>query len=99
MRPRPMFLVATADQNAEHQRQEPDRAATPPPPPPLKDIYVTLASTLAHSMDAEQYYQSVQQELPADHRTLRGLRQGRGNHNEWGTEDDLHWEDTWKRHH
>ena len=54
MPPRSISPVSTADQNAEHQRVEPDpyRAARPPPPPPRKDIYATLASTLA-PMDAE----------------------------------------------
>ena len=47
-------------------------------------------------MHAEQYYQSVQRELPADHATLQGWRQERGDDKEWGTEDDLLWEDTWK---
>ena len=47
-------------------------------------------------MDAEQYYQSVQRDLPADHATLQGWKQEEGNDNEWGTEDDLLWDDTWK---
>ena len=47
-------------------------------------------------MDAEQYYQSVQRDLPADHATLQGWKQEKGSDNEWGTEDDLLWEDTWK---
>ena len=73
----------------------------PPPrpfaaPPPRKDIYTTLAGTLPHPMDAEQYYQSVHRELPTDHTTLQGWRLERGEDNEWGTEDDLLWEDTWK---
>ena len=36
MPPRSISPASTADQNAEHQREEPDpdRAATPPPPPP-----------------------------------------------------------------
>ena len=61
MPPRSISPASTADQNAEHRREEPDpdRAATPPPPPPPKDIYATLASTLA-PMDAEQYHQSIQ---------------------------------------
>ena len=72
MQPRPVSPAATADQNVEHQQQEPGRAATPPPPPPPpKDIYATLASTLAHPMDAEQYYQCVHRELPANHATLQ----------------------------
>ena len=56
MPPRSISPASGADQNAEHQREEPDpdRAATPPPPPPpKKDVYATLASTLA-PMDAEQ---------------------------------------------
>ena len=54
MPPRSTSPASTAEQNAEHQREEPDpdRAATPPPPPPPKDIYATLASTLA-PMDPE----------------------------------------------
>ena len=89
--------ASTADQNAENQREEPgpDRAATPPPPPPPKDIYATLASTLA-PMDAEQYYKSIQRDLPEDHATLQGWKQEKRNNNEWDTEEDLLWEDTWK---
>ena len=47
-------------------------------------------------MDAEQYYQSVQRDLPEDHATLQGWKQEKRNDNEWGTEEDLLWEDTWK---
>ena len=65
------------------------------PPPPQKDIYATLASTLA-PMDAEQYYQSIQRDLPEDHATLQGWKQEKRNDNEWGIEEDLLWEDTWK---
>ena len=74
MPPRSISPASTADQNAENQRGEPDpdHAATPPPPPPPpKDIYATLASTLA-PMDAEQYYQSIQRDLPEDNATLQG---------------------------
>ena len=83
MPPRSISPASTADQNAEHQREEPDpeRAATPPPPPPPRDIYTTLASTLA-PMDAEQYYQSVQRDLPEDHATLQGWKQEKRNDNE-----------------
>ena len=97
MPPRSISPASTADRNAEHQREEPDpgRAATPPPPPPPKDIYATLASTLA-PMDAEQYYQSVQRDLPEDHATLQGWKQEKRYDNEWGTEEDLLWDDTWK---
>ena len=96
MPPRSISPTSTADQNAEHQREEPDHAATPPlPPPPPKDIYATLAGTLP-PMDAEQYYQSIQQDLPADHKTLQGWKQERRNDNKWGTEEDLLWEDTWE---
>ena len=97
MPPRSISPASTADRNAEHQREEPDpdRAATPPPPPPPKDIYATLASTLA-PMDAEQYYQSNQRDLPEDHATLQGWKQEKRNDNEWGTEKDLLWEDPWK---
>ena len=47
-------------------------------------------------MDAEQYYQSIQRDLPADHATLQGWKQENRNDNEWGTEEDLLWKDTWK---
>ena len=47
-------------------------------------------------MDAEQYYQSIQRDLPEDHATLQGWKQEKRNDNEWGTEEDLLWEDTWK---
>ena len=97
MPPRSISPASTADQNAEHQREEPDpdRAVTPPPPPPPKDIYATLASTLA-PMTAEQYYQSIQRDLPEDHATLQGWKQEKRNDNEWGTEEDHLWEDTSK---
>ena len=97
MPPGSISPASTADQNAEHQQEEPDpdRAATPPPSPPPRDIYTTLASTLA-LMDAEQYYQSIQQTLLEDHATLQGLKQEKTNNNEWGTEEDFLWEDTWK---
>ena len=97
MPPRSISPASTADQNAEHQREEPDpdRAAKPLPPPPPKDMYATLASTLA-PMDAKQYYQSIQRDLPEDHVTLQGWKQEKRNDNEWGTEEDLLWEDTWK---
>ena len=94
MQPRPLSPAATADKNAEHQQNEPYRAAMPPPLPPPKDIYATLASTLAHPMDAEQYYQGVLRELPANHATLQGWSQTKGSDNEWGPEDDLLCEDT-----
>ena len=99
MPPRSISPASTADQNVEHQREEPEpkRAATPPPPPPPtpKDIYATLAGTLA-PMDAEQYYQSIQRDLRMDHATLQGWKQEKRNDNEWGTEEDLLWEDSWK---
>ena len=91
MPPRSISPASTADQKAEHQREEPD----PDRPPPQKDIYATLASTLA-PMDAEQYYQSIQRDVPEDHATLEGWKQEKDNGNEWGTEEDLLWEDTWK---
>ena len=93
--PRSISPASTADRNAEHQREKPDPGCAATPPPPPKDIYATLASTLA-PMDAEQYYQSVQRDLPEDHATLQGWKQGKGYDNEWGTEEDLLWEDTWK---
>ena len=93
MQPRPVTPAATADQNGEHQQQEPDRSVIPPPP---KEIYATLASTLANPIDAEQYYHCVLQELPANHATLQGWRQAKGGNIEWGAEGDLLWEDTWE---
>ena len=97
MPPRSKSPASTADQNAEHQQEEPDldHAATPPPPPPQKDIYATLASTLA-PVDPEQYYQSIQRDLPEDHVALQGRKQEKRNTNEWGREEDLLSEDTWK---
>ena len=71
------------------------RRHAPAAPPPPKDIYATLAGTLA-PMDAEQYYQSIQRDLPEDHATLQGWKQEKRNDNEWGTEEDLLWEDTRK---
>ena len=78
MPPRSISPASTADQNAEHQREEPDpdRAATPKsPPPPPQDIYATLASTLA-PMDAEQYCQSIQRDLPRGPRDPPGVGAG-----------------------
>ena len=96
MPPRSISPASTAGQNAEHQRKQPDHAATPHrPPPPPKDNYATLAGNLA-PMDAEQYYQSIQRDLPADHATLQGWKQEKSNDKERGTEEDLLWEDTWK---
>ena len=54
-----------------------------------------MASTPA-PMEAEQYYQSIERDLPEDHATLQGWKQEKGNDNEWGTEEDFLWEDTWK---
>ena len=47
-------------------------------------------------MDAEKYYQCIQRDLPEDHATLQGWKQEKTKDNEWGTEEDLLWEDTWK---
>ena len=95
MQTHPESPAATADENGEHQQKESNRATTPPALPPPKDIYATLASTLAEAMDAEQDYQFVLRELPANQRTLQVWRQTKGGDNEWGPEDDLLWEDTW----
>ena len=43
----PISPAAAADQNTEHQQKGSDRTATPPALPPTKDIYATLATTLA----------------------------------------------------
>ena len=97
MPPRSISPASTADQNAEHQREEPepDRAATSQSPPPQKDIYATLASTLA-PMNAEQYYQFIQRDLLQDHATLQEWKKEKRGDNEGGTEEALFWEDTWK---
>ena len=47
-------------------------------------------------MDAKQYYESIGRDLPADHATLQGWKQDKRHDNEWGTGEDLLWEDTWK---
>ena len=47
-------------------------------------------------MDAEQYYQSIQRDLPEDHATVQGWKQAKRNDNDWGTEEELLWEDPWK---
>ena len=47
-------------------------------------------------MHAEQYYHSIQRDFPADHAILQGWKQEKRNDNEWGTEEDLLWEHTWK---
>ena len=94
MQPHRVSPAAAADQNVELQQKESDRAATPPLLPPPKDIYTTLASTLTHPMYAEQYYQCVLQELPANHATLQGWIQTKGGDNKWGPEDDILWVDT-----
>ena len=105
MPPRSISPASTADQNAEHQRKEPDHTATPPPPPP-KDIYATLAGTLAPT-DAEQYYQSIQGDLPADHATLQGWKQEKRNETTSGarrktfsrkTPGKAPWTPSWKQH-
>ena len=72
MQPQPMSPEDAKDHNEEQQHKESDRTATTPPLPPPRDIYATLASTLAEPMDAEQYYQHLLQELPATHKTLQG---------------------------
>ena len=59
MQPHPVSPAAPADHNAQHKQKESDCTATAPPLPPPEDIYATLASTLAHPMEAEQYYPCV----------------------------------------
>ena len=88
MPPRFISPASTADQNAEHQREESEPDLPPRPPPPQKNIYATLASTLA-PMDTEQYYQPIQRDLPEDHTTLQGWKQEKTNDNESGTAEDL----------
>ena len=94
MQPNSMSPDDTEDHHEEQQQKGPDRTATPLPLPPPKDIYATLASTLAEPMDAEQYYQQVLQEVPASHLALQGCRQEKVVDNDWGPGEDLHWEDT-----
>ena len=78
----------TRTRNTSERSRTPAAPPRPLRPPPPKDIYATPASTLA-PMDAEQYYQSIQRDLPEDHATLQGGEQGKRNDNEWGTEEDL----------
>ena len=85
----------TRTRNTSERSPTPTAPPRPHRPPPPKDIYATLASTLA-PMDAEQYYQSIRRDLPKDHATLQGWKQEKRNDNEWGTEEDPSWEDTWK---
>ena len=96
MQPRAVSPAATADQHDQHQQKGSDRTATSPPLPPPRDIYATMASTLAKPMDAEQYYQHVLRELQATHATLQKRRQVKGGDNKLGPEDNFLWEDTWK---
>ena len=96
MRPPSISPVATADQNAEHQQQEPDRAATPPPPPPPRGHLRHTSQHPGSPHGRLTVLPICKRELPADHATLQGWRQEKGNDNEWGAEDDLLWEDTWK---
>ena len=93
--PIPLRPPQTRTRNTSERDRTPTAPPRPHPPPPRRDMYATLASTLA-PMDAEQYYQSIQRDLPADHATLQGWKQEKRNDNEWGTEEDLLWEDTWK---
>ena len=79
MPPRSISPASAADQNAEHLQEEPklNHAATLPPPPPPRDIYATLASTLA-PMDAKQYYQSIQGDLRRTTRPSMGGSRRKG---------------------
>ena len=47
------------DHHEEQQQKGSDGTATRQPLPPPRDIYATLASTLAQLKDAEQYYQHI----------------------------------------
>ena len=93
--PYPPRPPQTRTRNTTERSPTPTAPPRPHRPPPPKDIYATLASTLA-PMDAEQYYQSIQRDLPENHVTLQGWKQEKRNDNEWGTEEDLLWENTWK---
>ena len=93
--PYPPRPPQTRMRNTSERSPTPTAPPRPHRPPPPKDIYATLASTLA-PMDAEQYYQSIQRDLPEDHATLQGWKQEKRNDNEWGTEEDLIWDDTWQ---
>ena len=88
------FSYSPRTRTRNPSNRNPSAPPRPRRPLPRKDIYATLASTLAHPMDAEQYYQCVNRELPANHATLQGWRQEEGGDKEWGPEDDLLWEDT-----
>ena len=72
MQPHPMSPDHTEDHHEKQQQSGPDRTATSLPLPSPRDIYATLASTVAQPMDAKQYYRQVLQELPATHGTLQG---------------------------
>ena len=93
--PYPPRPPQTGARNTSERSPSPTAPPCPHRPPPPKDIYTTLAGTLA-PMDAEQYYQSIQRDLLTDHAALQGWKQEKRNDNEWGTEEDLLWEDTWK---
>ena len=68
----------------EQQHKRSDCTTAPPALPPARDIYATLAGTLAPPMDAEQYYQHLLQELSANHRTVQGWRQEKGDNSKGG---------------
>ena len=56
IQPRPMSPNDTEHLHEEQLLRGPEGTPTPPPLQLPKDIYATLASTLAQAMDAEQYY-------------------------------------------
>ena len=93
MQPYPMSPDDTEDHHEEQQQKGPACTATPPPLPPPRDIYATVASTLAQPMYSKQYHQQVLQELSATHLTIQGWTQG--GDSESGPKDDFLWEDTY----
>ena len=83
MQPHPRSPDDTEDHTEKQQQKGPDRTASPPPLPPPRNIYTTLASTLAQPMDAQRYYRQLLREDSATHVPIVGRRQEKGGDNEW----------------
>ena len=98
MPPRSISPASAADQDAEHQREEPepDSAATPPtpPPPPQGHLRHTSRHPGPHGRRAVLPVHPTRP--PGGPRDPPGVKQEKRNDNEWGTEEDLLLEDTWK---
>ena len=96
MQPRSIFPAPTADQNAGHQQKEPKHAPTPPPPPPPQG-HIRHTSRHPRPLHRRRAVLPIRPtRAPSGPRDSPGLEQEKGNDNEWGTGDDLLWENTSK---